>query len=147
MTEPSYGPDARVVWVGEASGERVRVVLDGAEVLAQTLVVSFPPVWGAARPLLALPALSAAVAALAAALPAPVVSGVSPCLSAYLDLERKALAADETSEPVADAVRGIMDTVWSKHLSPNDRQWLNARGDVGGYARPVREGEDGNSTK
>ena len=137
MSSP-YDPDARVVWVGIALGHPVRAVAEAGSVIAQTLVVG--GVWGAAPPVLATAALQAAVLALSVP---PRPSGSCSGLSVYLDLEQRALAADGGDEALAETYHSVMDTVWRDHLSFNDRQWLNARGDVSPVTERIGGREDG----
>lgn len=46
----------------------------------------------------------------------------------YEILEQQALALDESDEELAERIRGVMDFLWFKRLSPDDKKYLNSRG-------------------
>lgn len=136
-----FSPSARIVWEGTVRDVHARVVVDGEEAFPQT---DQDGTWGHPHTVPGWLALERAV--VTASRPMAAVPGVNHGRVLYLHLEQKALACEAAGgDALAETVREVMDFVWKNQLSFDDRQWLNARGDVSAPAARVNEGEDGDS--
>ena len=53
---------------------------------------------------------------------------MNKALRQYVDLESITLEFDKDGQiDLADALRDILDTIWYKHLTPDDYEFLNQR--------------------